>query len=817
MSTDIVPDTSEKSSDTQPEIQLHTFEVCVRRVDSPLSTAHQFLGRGAAAGEAAVNALRQALDYNSGPLVEAVVEWKGKETLAVVDHDYHAGSKPDEWHVKKLKLKIQPAPVVSHLSHGGGLKAYYVAGDGFTAEELAVLGKLWLSLHDSYKGTTEIKRQSRHPCYPCKDGRPPINDVVWGTANAVADVVVASILGSGREIGDSERDDYLNENGWALGQRLNHDYCPIAPGVGEPSSDPVLVGDYGIYCFVCNAKGRAYNGHRKPGFASYGQLVRGHSADVKLNPLRLAVKGFCHFEHAKHIVYAVLGLTGVEAEAAYHALLKVFHLPKAVESEEKEYVKDQIQKCFFPPRRIGRVDGGWAHAPTFGRRCSANGTKEIIQSLPAVKYYCKETKEPRVDRTKVAEFTNNGDLTLYGYPSLEPAGGIDFVRLVGWNPPITTSVPALIPLSPPFEYRPPERRNRYTRDDIQAFFPNVNFGLLELLIAASAFCQLRPPEPPRIYIVGQSGAGKTAHVCLAAEMLGGTSGDVPATLPRDQWMRAYADKAAECLFVFTDEVAKSGRESTELAEYTLSVRRGATYHGLYVGTQQITRVVPHIFADTKVYESIRVENQLSRRFVYVLLGSGIGAGTTDWRKSAGEISGWRKNFAPECDAFVSEVIDRVKASGCMVFEDYAEHVLGFTTFANQGAKSPDDRDGFDVEAVFVDLFLAVCAADNPSDTDAKRWSGKGWKIIDLDKLNSKLTDAYKACEIDGKVDEQHITGRQWGRLLNVKGVECDFSKRGRKIGIRFRVGNCRSTTTLYNEDLLPPNHRLRQELMCCVS
>jgi hypothetical protein len=371
-------------------------------------------------------------------------------------------------------------------------------------------------------------------------------------------------------------------------------------------------------------------------------------------------------------------------------------------------------------------------------------------------------------------------------------------------------VPAVVPSDPPFAYYSRSARERHPLDYagwVGKRFPGASIPLLKLLIAAKGFAQRSASEPPRVLITGQSGGGKTAHVLLAAVMTGDTVGKLPIDVDPERFIRSYATEARRNGYVFSDEVGKSALKATDLCARLLHVSRETTYHQLYVGSTRVGRLAVHVMADTLVPPAMRSEVQLARRIVHADLGAGANERTVDWRLE-GDITEWltvhhtrRTNRVVAAHMLVSEVMDEVgfHAPYGATFEAYARR-LGFAVLR-------DAADGVDADDEFRELFRQVLAAP---DCGKGQWKGPGWKVFACGD-ESPLARAFRAC-VDGGADGdyQAVTGRQWGRLLDVPGLVCDVSPHRRQVGIRFRVGDPRAKDVRFNRAVLPAGHPLTE-------
>lgn len=739
---------------------------------------------------------------------EPMIEWDNVEQLAAVDVDFHSDNRPPRDYLLSQSGLLLPTPNMRWVSHGGGLRAIFFPAQGFAADECAALYlKNMLARGAAFfmRGaritSVELCTRTRHPKFP--RGDEVCSPVLTSTAGDPREVV-ATLLGEQKDADPAAVAEWLEQNGWESGQRYDHERCLIDPEY--PShGQPVWVGDGGIVCLSCKSHGKCYAGYWVPGFIPFTVLIDPTAVNCVANPIRQAVYGLAHWEHARHIAEAIWG-TGPHVEPIYRALLKLAHVKPGDSPEKQAAMQDLIRRVFFPEIRIAHCGSDWFHTTNW-RPMSANGKREVLQDLPAVKYVREGTDRKGKVKVELASNTrklglllNNGDLSEEGFPPLKLVRGVDF----GWSEtaaevPIITVVPAV----PPFRFYGADRRDMaWVQTYLDERFPGVRLDVLKLLVAAKGIAQKDPHEPPRIFIKGASGSSKTAHVTLAAELAceGIQSMRLTADLERSQ--RLVIEGTKRCLFQFIDEVDKAKLSAEKLTQFVLSVSRGVTYHQLHVGNAEMEGVPAICFAGCELPKVFRSDRQLARRVVFVNLESGILTTGKHWNETAGEIVGWRareSDNARAADMLVSEVMDRYRG---FTFERIAED-LGFASIL----KSPEFD--IDVDAPKREFFKAVC--ESPETTHS-RWVGRHWRTFQPNS-NEPLAEKFRAAldAVAGDfLDEsatQPLVAAHWGEILGVPKlpITCDFDRHGSTLAVRFRRGKLRSPVCVYNGDCVPIN------------
>jgi hypothetical protein len=757
----------------------------------------------------ALEALLAIKDY---PKPEPVIEWSDQMALCLVDVDWHGEEKPDRYTLRQAVQRLAPAPDYWWISHGGGLKLVYEARWPLDADELAALVVLMLQLECIRPRWTGIETatRTRHPRY--QRGTDRAGEIWWGRSDLDANDVRRRLLGNARGDVDSLEEqeaaaEWLEENGWAQGRRYPHNLCPIAPE-HQADRDPVVVFDGIIYCHACAGRERCFRGMKKPGIVPVSFLMDRPTSHGVGRPLRNAVRGMAHWAHARHLLYAETGATGAHVEKVYRALLKLWHLGLVrKDSKQAEAILQLIDRVFWNSP-IVRAEGGWVHADDLATPASKDGLALLVKSLPAV-----QTVGPRggieASSHKLGMFLGAFDLTKQGYPPIQPLRGMDLADSARLE---TGRVYAVVPADPPFVYRPADKRDVDKAESVLTeSFPGVRLDVLRLLIAAKGIIQRGDcTEPPKVFLLGQSGAAKTAHALLAAELCCDRVERGEFSANRERLLQNYADLSRAASFVLFDEIDKADIPNRDLVAGVLTLVKDKTYHQLYQGTRRIAQPAVVLLADTRLPDVLVKDVQAARRIVLVDLGAGLNAKhrdgkPLDWRKTCGtgSIEGWRRGFfgIDHCDAtdcIVSDVMDRFFRDPSLTFTEIA-HQLGFNFLSEQAVE------GIDAHAAKRALYSAACKAPDYQDGSFK---GRGWKMFDPHKETPLAVAFREALDNPAAVGDQkqwqELTGAQWGNVLGCPGVEFDIHKHGRRIGLRFRLGDPRSKETKYNAEIPVP-------------
>jgi hypothetical protein len=756
-----------------------------------------------------VASFKEALAITDYQASEPVLEWKGLDELAAVDVDFHGEYKPKLTGFESYRLPVQPSWYWT--THGGGARLIYEAQGELTAHEIAVLSVMTFGTLFYHCTGVEIKSETRHPAYP--RGNDTCGSVCTGTTN----LNKARRLLLGNRYGDLDDvevqeawEEWCEEEGWEVGRSYEHARCLIDSAHASHGT-PVWVGDYGIHCKSCEQHGNCYEGQSKPGWVPASVLVD-LGRPNRVNYLRNAVKNFCHWEHTRHIVAKETDQTGELARIGYKALLKLWHLANAA-PEMHEPIIERIERVFWPSP-IVRTKAGWVHADDFTTAAKQTGLEKILQNLPAVQMWDTPTRgKPKwkASSHKLGIFQGGFDLTDHGYPPLTPIRGVDLAWAARQSaesvaeclgtPDKQLMIPVVVPCNPPFRFRSAKDRDlAWAEKRIQESFPGLDFNYLRYAICTIGLTQLgREPEPPRTFVLGQSGSAKTATLHLAAAMCGQNVGNCIFTANQERLLQSYGEVSATCTIALFDEIAKQRVTDEELQAGVLNMVRGKQYHRLYVGPTPIDSPAAVFFCDTALPSVFTNDTQLARRVVLIQLGAGINASAelVNWKDTCdcGDIRYWRqysRENADAADMIVSDVMDTYFRNPHVNLQKIAK-AFGYSFLT-------EPIGDVDSDLPKKTLFDAVCADTEHAGT--AMFKGQGWKVVALHP-ETPIAAALRECGV--RVGEpaalQALTGCQWRRVLGIPGVELDLQPHGQKIAIRFRLGKSRAKGTKYNADI----------------
>lgn len=709
-------------------------------------------------------------------LVEPVVQWEGVHHLAAVDLDATEGYAWTDRTVEHFLQHFAPRPAFAWRTHGDGLRLLYVQQAGFTAEAIASLACTNLSRLKPYD-SLEVKRITRHPL-GVKDG------CTCGPVHRLQQECDRRALNAWFEWADpggGEVQRWLEDHQFTRGRKYGHAHCPVQPSTTAQGT-PVLVGDHGITCFVCEAHG-VTNGASKPGFFPYSALLGRSNA---VSHLALLVRNLTHWTHAQHILVQHFQLPPRIVKTAYHAALRTAH-PEVDEAF--------VRLAFLGGRNLVRLDRRWA---TTTGEVYTGRMDALLRELPAAR-----NPDGSRNDSAVTILMQNHDLTNVGYPALQAIYGCPI-----WSQHQPLGQYSLtVQLGPLRDESRVDVRPRYTpidrRTDIDAAWrlideccPGVSRRLVELLIVAKGFAEKGVGRPPMIFITGPASAAKTSTVKLAAAILGDRNSDIVVT-DVGRTRQAILEASERGSFVTFNEITKvpRGHDVRAAMDLLLNFTPDQLIHKLHVGAVPLSRLPVFCWTDTDIPLEVRADAQLARRLVHVHLPVRV-----EWdeplARSIGTVSDIRlagEPYASACNAILSDAVDR-----------FFRTPTSFTAAALQLGYAPLER-GEERESsdeVLKAFFTAVCEAPEITGSDLQRFK-RGWRRLErgttgvLPELWEQLRDptdtpASRRCS---EVDWQRLLGTPEAVLFEVKSSGTNV------IFVRFRSADTKR------------NHRFGMELM----
>lgn len=707
-----------------------------------------------------------------------VIEWDETGATCALDCDWHKGTAPMRFSIEQIAATLEPAPIFWWITRSGGLRGIYNAREGYTADELAAVGGLavWFRYPTV---AVELNKRTR---------RPP--GEYWQRTPTTNLAPLARLLADNQQSTEAEIADWLMERGYNVGERYDHCRCPVNPSDrGASNVPPVLVNADSIYCFICAADGVVRGG--KPGWFPVSRLLGKQSA----NQYRRAVENWTHWAQARYVDRSALGFP--HGRLIYRAALRNRH-GSADPRIESAMVAGE-------PMGVLRVDRTWTDHR--GQVLSLGKQSSILAKLPAVQFLLDG--KPKVSAERLEWFGQSIDLAPLGYPSLRKVWGQQVTELQ--DPPSDlVFVPMMTAkLSPPAMT---DRRPRYLAPDrrlseaeavavLQRAFPGLDVRLVKLLIAAKGCAEHSAGLPPMVFLIGPTGAGKTATPEVAAAIVGDKVTKIEFAHDTAR-LRAGVSAAKEAgTFAVFDEYLKGARRAkippVDAMEVLLGLTPDSTSHRLYVGPVELGALPVLLWSDTSIPIEVYQHAQIGRRLHLARLSSSV-----EWEASMRaegiiQPSELRTKGGEEylraADSLLSIVMDGFFPPGGP--SDFAEiaAALGF------GKLRDTDLAREKVELAAA-LFAAVCSAPDHSGIDNQRWPvAQGWRVFDRSQA-SELRDAFLVLhEAGGKLTGvPALEELDLRKALGLKHpATVDARSHGNKVAVRFRG----ETINLYNKDL----------------
>lgn len=734
---------------------------------------------------------------------EPILVWDGVKLLACVDIDYHKllySSRPTYEQLVAAASVIRPMPVAFHASHGRGCKLYYTATEGFDADEIAAAGAMaWLAADG--RATAEIKSDSRHPHYE-RDGV-SIPTPIQFPGIQIPDLVEIARWNS-REVKQDAVEAWLEQNNYIPGKRYPHSRCLIEGE--EPShGEPVYVGDAGIFCQRCSAKGAVYGSRRTPGFVPFVALIGGMDSEI----YEMANKAV-HWEHARYVLRAMFRLPDNLLRLAYACSLKMLH-----------GAGSPIIPAAFNCDAIARIGGKWAFTNDPNLTTVDKTSKNMLAKLPVTWSVWRNEADiysVKIDAAKVESINHvNRRLDELGYSDLTPVHGMQM-----WGRKLPYSADT-IPFLDRFLHLPADRRPKYigkekrTADVISASwgllehtFPGIDRKFVKTLIALRGVTE---SGSSNVYlcVYGPAQSGKSTTTAIVAGLLGDKHGEVPYQKDTTRFRQAINDVVSSGSFVVVDEIFKTALKEKQTfrqaMDCVLTLTKNSRTHQLYVGSVPMPSNAVFVFTDIEIPQEVRDDIQLARRLIYLRLLERI-----DWRESMNAVGLDKpENFrrlSPE-HAFAADVI----CSECC--DEYFTESRSLTELvALCGAEFLENsRDFTDPIDLLKRLWEVTLAAPPLSEPDSSRIAGEGFRKISQGEVN-ELRDIWDQLA-DGLTGKEwkysrRISEIDWSALLTKhyathklpKGITVDIRHyKDATVYLRFRLGHFdRPTAT--NGDIL---------------
>lgn len=728
--------------------------------------------------------------------VASVVTWSDKSAVCCLDVDYHEGLVPDRLLLESVVYtRLAPKPFCWHFSRGGGLHLFYLATDNLTAEELAAVAALRFRMIDPTAGV-ELKRVVRGP------GE---EKVIFSGEQDTTGLLLDWLREPSKDTEGKE--EYLSDHNLEVGRRYDHDRCPAFPSADNGKHrEPVVVGEAGITCYVCEGAGRNW-GSRRAGFFPWAAIL-GHPTAGDVGSM---VRGLCHWGHAKWVLAEKYGIRGDLAKLAYGAALKAWHAGKDTEI--------LIPNVFdVDSDKVARVGTEWMDIE--GVTPLSKNIGQTLALLPFTQFVDPEGKI-KVKQARVTNFLEPIDFRDRGYPPIRLIYGIKMAPDLAPMRDATVAVPSpelkklggdrVLPKYVPFSKR---MKIDKARSVIEQLTPGVNWNLIDLILCGVGSTQETGlGSPPRIFVAGPSETAKSSHFLIAAGVAGVTVSE-PSMQGSDERLKQAIKQGIEqgpilvINEIFKDSVRSNRKLTpTQALEPILTLEKNSMTHVLYKGAEKMGRQFVLGLTEIILPPDIRAETQLARRIRYVPLTRSH----PEWRgnmaaarlKEFTEIRLGGPELVDACNSILSDCIDRFFTTP-MSFDEQAE-ALGVQTLR-------DSVEFEDPTILLRFLFKLVCAAPEINNPRLAKLYPRFKQISRNDPDGSDAADelftVYSGFADGTGADWSHarkLDEKDWGRVLGVdEPVKLVIRENGSSVFLRFQIGPLTAPEKV-NQEIVDPS------------
>ena len=732
--------------------------------------------------------------------VDLLLSWSDRTVGCCLDIDYHGDRGPPDrsWLESIVFSRLSPRPLVWHFSRSGGLHLFYVGHDGFSADELAAAAGLRFKTIDPTAGI-ELKTQVRGP------GSETLH---WSTEQDTSGLINQWI---GVQTAD-EKDiqDYCETEGIEFGRRYTHDRCPIHPTTDAGDKrDPVIVSEDGIFCFLCEGKGRSL-GSRRSGYAPWAAILGSPSS----GEIGRMVQNQTHWGHAKWVLKERLKIEETLAKLAYSAALKAWH--KGRKSElllPGAFMRDTDL--------MARVNDKWVNPNNGHVYKDHNG---LLGALPVAQYIsAKGDIKSSPARVQLLNQTDPEAMEAFGYSNIHIIHGFKltdrYLDGVAANTVIAVPSVELQRAGSRFvpEYMEKAKWPMSLEEawgTVEAIFPRLDRKLITLLICAAGCAQeTRLGMTPFIFVAGVSGSAKSTHPQIAAAILGTRAVEPVFTPDNERFRQSIREGLGSGPILIINEVFKDAARSRgklspiQALEPILTLTEESLSHELYRGPTKIGRPFVIVFTDVLMPPTVFEDIQIARRLRYHRV---IGK-KEEWTESIAKVGLTNINnlrllnqtVATACNVILSDIIDTY-FSLPMTFDEMADKI-GISTLE----KSTEFDNPIPLMRQF---FKMICEAPALSEQHRKKYRGEGYKRIGKDNngdTNPDLRDLYTsfADGIAGVdwVTSRRLTAMDWSKVLGVsEPVEFVLKTDNSSVYVRFIVG-ASNRPRLINQQIVDPS------------
>jgi hypothetical protein len=542
---------------------------------------------------------------------DTIIEAERGAEITIVDADvHHWPTPPTPEELDAYAAAIVPEPDARWHTHGSGLKLVYI-GPHHRLRALAA------ALHVPPSLNVEILTHTRHPCSTSSDHAGGLcGPVAFGTADPTAPFAIRKIGRLTPEL----RQAAVQRLNMIVGNRYDHDRCPIDPGAATDAKECVVVLEGGVYCHRCAGHDVHYRQHPKPGFFPFGA-----AEDAPVTDFDRLARNWVHWIHAQ------LQLRHYYPNMAITILREIYDL-----TLREMHGKDDPRISAVFNEDLGFVwsSGGWIDVRKFGLTRVDN---DAADGLPAVQTVRSVDGEPEItiNRVRRSQFKHRSP---WGYTPVRVIRGLSLSD-------DANSIPVLMRPEPHF----PVEMLRNPLPEEQAFarleicFPGLDRRYLVACLAAAICAEAAPGQPPMLVCTGPSGAAKEQTIRLAASFL---ADDITKLVIDDDLQYFFRQigiaLSAGHRFLVFDELGKTP-QLVKKQHLLLQLGAYTNWRPLYLNEIVSTPTRAAIYFPCVSFPEFMTNNQeFCRRTRRVHLSHQV----RDWREtSGGDTAAWRDRNA----------------------------------------------------------------------------------------------------------------------------------------------------------------------------
>ena len=621
------------------------------------------------------------------------ISWPASNNIRVVDVDWHGSKKPpDGQAIENLVAKCPVTPCFWWITKEGIHLVYESLGD-LSAKEWSAISAIYFLNRSDCTGV-EILNHTASPPFKKYQSQKQKGDLSY----------VSEWLNAGG-IEPSQIVEYLNKNGWRVGNRLSHIHCPIDPRSNAKGGIPVQIQKDGIYCWVCR---RLQPWSKILGVDSVNKLKGFVEARVPWSNVRPYLEYLLGDRAKTSVLRATYRVALIAEYGIGHPFINptIYRDPHLLRAPDGQWLSSTTLKP-----QLDKLELAFRTLP-----CCQNASFDEEKKEWAVK------NDPILLRNHIAR-----QHKLEDWPEYRPQSGAPLYHF--HNPPLDGVLRIERPCALVPKYR--DLADRMDIEEAWGYlknqFPGSSRRYIETLLRLSGIAESCQVLAPPLFVDGPSGSGKTVTAKIAAEIIGGNA---IVTMPHlkpspDLIQRAIGEHLERgCDWLILDEFGKglSINGQQRISNAVLITDKELTFTALYRGQVRVPFNASIILTNTAIPEFFTQDHQIARRILYISLDHKV----PDWRKTAGPVDGWRlrsKRNREVCETIYSTFADEFLALNPLS----ALESIGIPTVLEKFP--PEENNTLRAVKFFFEL---VCALPAP---EAGHWKGrKDWRTMAKGKV-----------------------------------------------------------------------------------